>query len=414
VGEAVAKGETLSIVIPALNEEAAIGGTIARCLEAREHVMREGGVAALEILVVSDGSTDRTEEIARGFPEVTVLAFERNRGYGAAILCGFAHARGDLLAFLDADGTCDPRIFADLCRALHESGADVALGSRLGPGSRMPPLRAAGNLLFAWLLGLLSKRTVRDTASGMRVLRREALRDLLPLPSGLHFTPAMSARILLEGRLALVEVPMPYAERVGRSKLSVLRDGWRFLRSIVQAAMCFRPARPLLLAAALLALPALAIGLGPSLLWLRERHLEEWMIYRILLASLLATLVALLVSAAVVAERIAGLAHGRPRAERGATALAARLFTTRARRIVGAVLVALALAVTAPGIAEYATTRQVHMHWSRAVLGSLLVALTASLAITAFLLNMLELIHTQRGPVPESAPPDRVRPARAG
>jgi len=415
VGEpAVPKRETLSVVIPALNEEAAIGGTIARCLEAREHMMREGGVGAVEILVVSDGSSDRTEEIARGFPEVTVLAFEHNRGYGAAILCGFAHARGDLLAFLDADGTCDPRVFADLCRALHEGRADVALGSRLGPGSRMPPLRAAGNLLFAGLLGLLSKRTVGDTASGMRVLRREALRDLLPLPSGLHFTPAMSARILLEGRLALVEVPMPYAERVGRSKLSVLRDGWRFLRSIVQAAMSFRPARPLLLAAALLALPALAIGLGPSLLWLRERHLEEWMIYRILMASLLATLVAMLVSAAVVAERIAGLAHERPLARSGATALAARLFTTRARRATGAVLVALAMAVTAPGIVEYATTRQVHMHWSRAVLGSLLVVLTATLAITAFLLNMLELIHAQRGPVPEGPPPDRVRPARAG
>lgn len=410
----VPKRETLSIVIPALNEEAAIGGTIARCLEAREQVMREGGVGAVEILVVSDGSSDRTEEIARGFPEVTVLAFEHNRGYGAAILCGFAHAQGDLLAFLDADGTCDPRVFADLCRALHEGRADVALGSRLGPGSRMPPLRAAGNLLFAGLLGLLSKRTVGDTASGMRVLRRDALRDLLPLPSGLHFTPAMSARILLEGRLALVEVPMPYAERVGRSKLSVLRDGWRFLRSIVQAAMSFRPARPLLLGAALLALPALAIGLGPSLLWLRERHLEEWMIYRILMASLLATLVAMLVSAAVVAERIAGLAHKRPLASSGATALAARLFTTRARRAAGVVLVALAIAVTAPGIVEYATTRQVHMHWSRAVLGSLLVVLTATLAITAFLLNMLELIHAQRGPIPEGPPPDRVRPARAG
>ncbi len=411
---AVPKRETLSIVIPALNEEAAIGGTIARCLEAREHLLREGGLGAVELLVVSDGSSDRTEEIARGFPEVTVLAFERNRGYGAAILCGFAHARGDLLGFLDADGTCDPRLFADLCRALREGPADVALGSRLGPGSQMPRLRTAGNLLFAGLLGILSKRTVRDTASGMRVLRREVLRDLLPLPSGLHFTPAMSARILLEDRLALAEVPMPYAERVGRSKLSVLRDGWRFLRSIVQAAMCFRPARPLLLAAALLALPALAIGLGPSLLWLRERHLEEWMIYRILLASLLATLVAMLVSAAVVADRIASLAHGRPIAVRGATALAGRLFTARARRLLGAASLALALLVTEPGIVEYATTRQVHMHWSRAVLGSLLMVLAATLAITAFLLNMLELIHTQRGPLPESLPPDRVRPAREG
>jgi len=95
----------LSIVIPSLNEEAAIGGTLVRCLAAREHIRTEGGIDEVEILVVSDGSTDHTEEIACGFPEVSVLAFDRNRGYGAAIQCGFAFASGNLLGFLDADGT---------------------------------------------------------------------------------------------------------------------------------------------------------------------------------------------------------------------------------------------------------------------------------------------------------------------
>src|SRR5262249_21256264 len=149
--------------------------------------------------------------------------------------------RGDLLAFLDADGTCDPRQFGPMCRALESESADVVLGSRMGAQSEMPALRAFGNALFAWMLGLLSRQRVQDTASGMRVLRRSALEHLTPLPDGLHFTPAMSARILMEGRLRLVELPMPYAERVGRSKLSVLKDGLRFLSCIMQAAVTHRP-----------------------------------------------------------------------------------------------------------------------------------------------------------------------------
>jgi hypothetical protein len=402
----------LSIVIPALNEEAAIGGTLARCLEARAQIRERAGLESVEILVVSDGSSDRTEQIACSFPEVTVLAFDRNRGYGAAIKCGFAHARGDLLGFLDADGTCDPRFFADLCQALEREKADLVLGSRMGAASEMPLVRTVGNLLFAWLLGLLARRTVQDTASGMRVIRRAALADLYPLPDGLHFTPAMSARVLLEAKLRLVEVPMPYAERTGRSKLSVLRDGVRFLRSILQAVATYRPARPLLLVAAATALGAFAIGLAPSWLWLREGHIEEWMIYRILVASLLAIASALIVCAAAVADRIAVLAHERPLARSGATALLGRLFTRRARRTFGSALLLAALVVVWPGIVEYATTGHVVMHWSRAVLGSLFVALFVALATTTFTLNMLELIEAQRAPGDPTAPPDRLRPGR--
>jgi hypothetical protein len=402
----------LSIVIPALDEEAAIGGTLERCLAARGHVEAAGGVRGVEILVVSDGSTDRTEAIARGFPEVTVLAFDRNRGYGAAIKCGFEHARGELLGFLDADGTCDPAVFADLCRALEASRADVVLGSRMGPGTEMPRIRAIGNAVFAWMLGLLSQRRISDTASGMRVLRRDALPRLLPLPDGLHFTPAMSARVLLEGVLRLVEVPMPYAERTGRSKLSVLRDGVRFFRAIVQAAMCFRPARPLLLLASLVALAGAALGLGPSLFWIRHARLEEWMIYRLLLASLLATGVALLVLTAVVAERIAATVHGRPAAATGVTGLAARVLTQRVRRVGGLVLLVAAVVLVWPGLAEYATTGHVTMHWSRALLASLFVVIAATVGTASFLLGMLALIADARRPGSAVLPPDRVRPGQ--
>lgn len=402
---------TLSIVIPALDEEEAIGSTIGRCLEARARIVAESPVAEVEIVVVSDGSTDRTEEIAKGFPEVTVLAFARNRGYGAAIKTGFAHARGEWVSFLDADGTCDPAFFAVLCRALDEEGADLALGSRMGPGSEMPRVRRVGNALFAWMLGVLSRTRVQDTASGMRVIRRSALPSLDPLPDGLHYTPAMTARALLEGRLKLVEVPMPYAERIGESKLSVARDGVRFLVSITRAAAIYRPARMLLLAAGVLALGALAVGAGPSLFWLRHARLEEWMIYRILLALLLGTGVALLVSAAVVGEQIASIAHGRPAAVTGVTGFLRRALTRRVALVLAAVLVGAAVAICLPGIVQYLGSGEVEMHWSRVALSSLLVVVAMALGTTVFLSETIDLIRSARAAPDTLRPPDRIRPS---
>ena len=208
---------------------------------------------------------------------------------------------------------------------------DLALGSRLGPDSEIPLVRTIGNTAFALILGLLSRRRVNDTASGMRVIRRSALPDLYPLPDGLHFTPAMSARVLLEAKLEMIELPMPYAERQGRSKLSVWKDGVRFLRSILQAAVTFQPARPLLYLAGLLGLAALFVASEPALYWLRRGELLEPMIYTILMASLLTTFMAIGVCTAVVADRVAATAHYRPAGASGALSWLAPLFSNRGR-----------------------------------------------------------------------------------
>ena len=82
-----------------------------------------------------------------------MIVFEQNRGYGAAIKEGFRQGRGSLVGFIDADGTCDPRYFAEMCRVALEEEADIVLGSRMGPDSKMPSVRKLGNRLYALLLG---------------------------------------------------------------------------------------------------------------------------------------------------------------------------------------------------------------------------------------------------------------------
>lgn len=231
----------LSVVIPAYNEEDGIKEISERVLEVTEDLKRVG-VGSLELIVVDDGSKDRTREIARSIPGVRVISHETNQGYGAALKTGFAAAQGELIGFLDADGTYPPEYFPALCE-IAQNGVDLVIGSRMsGAESEMPITRRIGNSFFAILLSVIARQRVSDTASGMRVFKREILDKLSPLPDGLNLTPVMSTRAIHEG-ISIAETPIPYSERVGRSKLSVVRDGSLFLRSMIWTAMSYNPVR---------------------------------------------------------------------------------------------------------------------------------------------------------------------------
>jgi glycosyltransferase involved in cell wall biosynthesis len=231
----------LSVVIPAYNEENGIAEIASRVLSVAP-ALKSVGVDWLEMLIVDDGSRDRTAEVAQSIPGVCLIRHHKNKGYGAALKSGFSKARGELIGFLDADGTYPPEYFPQLCQvALNE--ADLVIGSRMaGEESRMPFTRRLGNFFFAGLLTLLSQQKVTDSASGMRVFKREILWQIYPLPDGLNLTPVMSTRALHES-LRIREVPIPYRERVGRSKLSVIRDGSIFMQSMLWAVLSYNPVR---------------------------------------------------------------------------------------------------------------------------------------------------------------------------
>ena len=231
----------LSVVIPAYNEENGIAEIANRVL-AVGPALKKAGVDKLELLVVDDGSKDRTADVAAGISGVTLIRHPKNKGYGAALKTGFSKASGELIGFLDADGTYPPEYFPQLCQSTF-NGADLVIGSRMaGAESQMPVTRRIGNFFFANLLSILGRQKVTDSASGMRVFKREILEQIYPLPDGLNLTPVMSTRALHEG-IKIEEVPIPYSERVGRSKLSVIRDGRIFLQSMIWTALSYNPVR---------------------------------------------------------------------------------------------------------------------------------------------------------------------------
>jgi len=250
----------LSVVIPAYNEEDGIANIVERVLAIGPAL--KTAKTELELIVVDDGSRDRTADIAEQYPDVRLIRHQTNHGYGAALKTGFAHAKGTWLGFLDADGTYPPERFPELLRAAREKEVDLVIGSRMsGTDSQMPRSRRIGNLFFARLVSLIGNHQITDSASGMRIIRREMLPWLYPLPDGLNFTPVMSTRAIHEG-LKMMEVPIPYAERMGRSKLTIVGDGTRFLQSIVWTALQYNPVRVLgAIGVALVGL-ALLVGLG--------------------------------------------------------------------------------------------------------------------------------------------------------
>jgi glycosyltransferase involved in cell wall biosynthesis len=302
----------LSVVIPAYNEEGGIAEIVERVLSTRSQ-LAEAGVGDLELIVVDDGSHDRTAAIASCYPQVRLIRHTTNRGYGAALKTGFSRARGNLLGFLDADGTYPPEHFAELCKVALNEDADLVVGSRMsGADSEMPLVRRIGNFIFANLVSLLGNHRVSDSSSGMRVIRREALPRLYPLPDGLNFTPVMSTRALHE-EIQWREISIPYEERVGRSKLSVVKDGTRFLYTIIWTALNYNPVR--ILGGIGLGLAAITGAIAVALIGMRLSGITQlgpWGVVGVFVASLCAVSGITLFSLGATFNYLVSLFHKQP------------------------------------------------------------------------------------------------------
>ena len=216
----------VSVLIPCLDE----AETIAECVTSAREVLEENGLEG-EVIVVDNGSTDGSGELAKAAGATVVE--ERRRGYGSAYLAGLAAARGDYIVMVDADLTYD---FREIPRFVHEldSGAQMVVGNRLGgvqPGA-MGWLSRVGNPLLSGFLNALHRTNVRDAHCGMRALRRDVLPILNLRTVGMEFASEMVIRATRED-LDVREIPIELHPRVGDSKLSPFRDGWRHLRLIL-------------------------------------------------------------------------------------------------------------------------------------------------------------------------------------
>ena len=356
----------LSIVIPALNEEDSIASIIKRTLTAEEYIINNSKVSSIEVIVVSDGSTDKTVEIAQTFlPDIHLIIFEKNQGYGAAIKKGWSQATGDYLAFLDADGTCEPNFFANLVNLLEKNDADVVLGCRLNKESKMPLIRRVGNFIFAKMLTFLSSNYVKDTASGMRVVKKSSLKDLYPLPDGLHFTPAMSARALLNSDITIAEEDMPYHEREGESKLSVTKDGVRFLKVILSTAFLYRPQIIINVLSLAFLLVSFLIMLQPILNYIESSYIEDWMIYRFIFAEVFGVLSVILFSFSFLLQNAVKLSLNLNKRNENPQGITETFFKSKVSFFLGLSFLILGFTFISGSLLDRLESGHTNEHWSR-------------------------------------------------
>jgi glycosyltransferase involved in cell wall biosynthesis len=217
----------VSVVIPCLNE----ADSIEACVAAARKALTKGDYTG-EVVVVDNGSTDGSGELAEAAGARVVL--EARRGYGRAYLAGLAAARGRYIVMLDADMTYDagelPRFVEEL-----DEGADMVLGDRMNgiqPGA-MPWLhRRIGNPVLTGLLNQFFGTQVNDAHCGMRAVRREVLPRLGLRTTGMELASEMVIRAAKAG-LDIRQFPIEYHPRHGESKLSTWSDGWRHLRYLL-------------------------------------------------------------------------------------------------------------------------------------------------------------------------------------
>ncbi len=204
----------ITVVIPCLNEEQGI-----------EKVLRRLPPFVDETIVVDNGSTDRTADVAATFGALVIR--ENVRGYGRAYKRGFGQATGDIIVTLDGDHSYPPDALSYLLEAFLHLEVDFLNASRFPVQDRraMSFKHKMGNLVLSLAMSILYFRWVRDSQSGMWVLRRSILAGMTLESDSMAFSEEIKIEALKNSRIRFAEIPVQYTSRLGEIKLNPWRDG---------------------------------------------------------------------------------------------------------------------------------------------------------------------------------------------
>jgi dolichyl-phosphate beta-glucosyltransferase len=245
---AAAPPPTLSLVIPAFNEEARLPALFETLRAEAAREIAEAGLELLEVLIVDDGSTDRSRQLLREAAGRDarlrpVLEYERNRGKGAAFACGVKRARGDYVLLADVDLSTPLGELPKLTAALAGGAAEIAIGSRAVPGAiveRGPLHRKVLGAAFNGTVRALTGLRLRDTQNGFKLFPTDAAKRLVAEQAcpGFAFDVEMLMRADREG-LRIAEVPILY-KHDARSSVRVASASTRMLRDVAGLAYRLR------------------------------------------------------------------------------------------------------------------------------------------------------------------------------
>ncbi len=223
----------LTILIPAFNEEHGLPPTLQGLLD-------EPRLAGARVIVIDDGSTDKTAEVAARFaPRVQVLRHKRNQGYGAGIKSGTRHATTRWVAWFDADGQHRTEDLVALFEAAVAEHYDAVLGNR-SADSAIVKSRVAGKKVLSFVANWVAEQKIPDLNCGLRVFRRELLAAYLPLlPDGFSASSTTTLLVIKRNRHFAFH-PIKVEARIGTSTVKQVRDGLRTLHLMMRILFLFQ------------------------------------------------------------------------------------------------------------------------------------------------------------------------------
>jgi len=223
----------LSVVIPAYNEERGIAAVL-------ETLCGEAALSGAEILVVDDGSTDATGALVERFSRVRLIRHSHNKGYGSSIVTGIKAARGDFVAWFDADGQHRVQDLILVARTMIQENLDYCIGAR-DENSYQDSNRRFGKFILKAAVRLAAGNAIQDFNSGLRGFKRDVIRKYLHLlPKGFGASTTTSLIMIERGYLGK-EVPILVQNRIGKSSVNQLRDGLKTLMLVLRIFLLFKP-----------------------------------------------------------------------------------------------------------------------------------------------------------------------------
>jgi len=243
----------ISVVLPVYNEVLNV-----RRLLAEVHGVMEDLGRTYEIIVVNDGSDDGTADLLAEVDYARTITSPYNKGNGASVKAGIREAHGRIIILMDGDGQHDPEYIPEMLEKSKDY--ELVIGSR-GDGTVQSLHRRFANLFYNRLASYVSGHRVDDLTSGFRVAHRDKIARFLPLfPNGFSY-PATSTLAFLRSGFSVAFMPVAMRKRAGKSKISLPRDGVRFVLIVVKTIALFNPLRIFLPASAL----CVAFGVGHAL-----------------------------------------------------------------------------------------------------------------------------------------------------
>tara|TARA_B110000444_G_C18847832_1_gene603264 strand:- start:3311 stop:4210 length:900 start_codon:yes stop_codon:yes gene_type:complete len=225
----------VTLIIPAYQEENGIEATLSEIIKLKDKGFID------EIIIVDDGSKDKTKEIVASYDDIKLIRHKKNKGYGASLKTGINNSSNDIICITDCDGTYPSDQIPILIEKLIKNDLDMIVGARTGKIVKIPLIRKPAKWFIGKLANWVSGNNIPDINSGLRLFKKKSFIPFHGIvPNGFSFTTTITLG-MISGGYKIDFHPIEYGKRIGKSKIRPFRDTLNFIMLILRIGLYFSP-----------------------------------------------------------------------------------------------------------------------------------------------------------------------------